>query len=240
MAKRKDPWGRATLADVDPPRLNVEEILRRRAAEKADDPPPTLDSMGMWTPQADKWLVDHADMPIETLGRNLRCTAAAVQSRLRHLRKLVLRQNTGATSAREPPAAPPPSELNAQQQQAFLLAQQGHSFFLTGGAGTGKSFTLGHVITCLKRRLGEDHVRPAGPEPYWYPAPLVGFASSRRLPPTRIEGPADAALLFYATAFVPDQVGSDLSRGRSSLPRAPASPRAMSAEQRCTRLQGLA
>lgn len=40
--------------------------------------------------------------------------------------------------------------LGAKQQQAVNLARAGHSLFLTGDAGTGKSFTLEKIIqTCL-------------------------------------------------------------------------------------------
>lgn len=56
---------------------------------------------------------------------------------------------------RGPAAAPAPSvPLNAEQARAVRLASAGHSFFLTGGAGTGKSFSLSHVVEALRARHG--------------------------------------------------------------------------------------
>lgn len=53
---------------------------------------------------------------------------------------------------------PKPSGLNAQQQRALDLAVGGTSLFLTGGAGTGKSFTLKKIVAELQARHGEDQV----------------------------------------------------------------------------------
>jgi len=38
------------------------------------------------------------------------------------------------------------------QEQAIELAMQGHNIFLTGQAGTGKSYTANKIITALKER----------------------------------------------------------------------------------------
>lgn len=45
--------------------------------------------------------------------------------------------------------------LNEEQKRALVLAKMGYSLFLTGGAGTGKSFLLGHIVERL-RRLHKD------------------------------------------------------------------------------------
>jgi len=42
--------------------------------------------------------------------------------------------------------------LSPGQEKALRLAQRGANLFLTGGAGTGKSFVLGRVITALRTR----------------------------------------------------------------------------------------
>ena len=42
------------------------------------------------------------------------------------------------------------SELNNEQQLAFQKAMSGKSIFLTGNAGTGKSFVLRKIIKALK------------------------------------------------------------------------------------------
>jgi ATP-dependent DNA helicase PIF1 len=52
----------------------------------------------------------------------------------------------------------PGGGLNEQQQHALELALSGHSIFLTGGAGTGKSFTLKRIIKALQGRYGEESV----------------------------------------------------------------------------------
>ena len=60
--------------------------------------------------------------------------------------------------AKRPKAQGPSGGLNAQQQRALDLAKGGASLFLTGGAGTGKSFTLKRVVTELQARHGEEQV----------------------------------------------------------------------------------
>jgi hypothetical protein len=67
------------------------------------------------------------------------------------------------TTATAPPPPPPSFEagvgaavtLNEEQKRALVLAKMGYSLFLTGGAGTGKSFLLGHIVERL-RRLHKD------------------------------------------------------------------------------------
>ena len=50
------------------------------------------------------------------------------------------------------------AELNTQQGRAVELAASGVNLFITGGAGTGKSFTLNRVITALEQLHGRDAV----------------------------------------------------------------------------------
>ena len=63
--------------------------------------------------------------------------------------------------------APPQSALSDQldegQQRAFVLAMTGANMFLTGGPGTGKSFTLLKIIAALKKKHGESGVLVAAP-----------------------------------------------------------------------------
>ena len=42
--------------------------------------------------------------------------------------------------------------LSEEQQSVLTAALEGDSLFLTGGAGTGKSFTLQHVIASLRKK----------------------------------------------------------------------------------------
>ena len=42
------------------------------------------------------------------------------------------------------------------------LVRDGESVFLTGGAGTGKSYTLAHVVAALQRRHGKGSVFVTG------------------------------------------------------------------------------
>ena len=53
--------------------------------------------------------------------------------------------------------------LDAGQQQAFDLALSGRNLFLTGGPGTGKSFTLLKIIEALKEKHGDPGVLVAAP-----------------------------------------------------------------------------
>ncbi|KAL1525665.1 hypothetical protein AB1Y20_020515 [Prymnesium parvum] len=48
--------------------------------------------------------------------------------------------------------------LNELQAQAMMKALDGKSFFLTGGAGTGKSFTLNRIVGALKAKFGDGGV----------------------------------------------------------------------------------
>ena len=50
------------------------------------------------------------------------------------------------------------AQLSAEQTRALDAVRAGHSIFLTGSAGTGKSFTLRKVIEVLRRMHGKDHV----------------------------------------------------------------------------------
>ena len=42
--------------------------------------------------------------------------------------------------------------MNADQRRAVDLAMDGHSFYLTGQAGTGKSYTLKGIIKALQSK----------------------------------------------------------------------------------------
>ena len=44
------------------------------------------------------------------------------------------------------------SKLSKEQQEAIRIALSGKSFFLTGGAGTGKSMVLGEIIKSLPKK----------------------------------------------------------------------------------------
>ena len=58
-----------------------------------------------------------------------------------------------------PPRAPLNAKpLDPEQQRALAAAIAGHNLFLTGGAGTGKSFTLKAIISALVELHGERHV----------------------------------------------------------------------------------
>ena len=70
--------------------------------------------------------------------------------------------------APRPPAAddPPnrlPPRLDGDQQRAFDAALSGGNIFLTGGPGTGKSFTLRQIIAALHAKFGPDGVLVAAP-----------------------------------------------------------------------------
>ena len=67
-------------------------------------------------------------------------------------------QKRPAASASASDKQPKPGGLNQQQQHALELALAGQSIFLTGGAGTGKSFTLRRIIAALRKRWGEEAV----------------------------------------------------------------------------------
>ena len=50
------------------------------------------------------------------------------------------------------------ADLSAEQMRATDLVRNGHNVFLTGGAGTGKSYTLKVIIDTLKLAHGTEHV----------------------------------------------------------------------------------
>ncbi|KAL0220341.1 hypothetical protein RCL1_000195 [Eukaryota sp. TZLM3-RCL] len=47
-------------------------------------------------------------------------------------------------------------KLTPEQEQVVQLASQGQSFLVSGGAGTGKSFVLRHVVDTLRQKYGPD------------------------------------------------------------------------------------
>lgn len=63
-----------------------------------------------------------------------------------------------SASSSAPPAPPAAAALNTEQARAVALALAGENVFLTGGAGTGKSFTLRRMIAALETQHGADAV----------------------------------------------------------------------------------
>ena len=140
----------------------------------SDPAPPNNPVTGSWSPEDDSFLWANRTNPTESLIKKLRRPAGSVRARLAHLNdpghSAYRRLHGGGPSASSKSggiavalrkAAKPaqaPAELNALQARALELAQQGHSVFLTGGAGTGKSYTLGHLVKALQRRCGERAV----------------------------------------------------------------------------------
>ena len=49
-------------------------------------------------------------------------------------------------------STPQPVVLSPNQQRALAVAQRGANLFLTGGAGTGKSFVLAYIVSALRSR----------------------------------------------------------------------------------------
>ena len=54
-------------------------------------------------------------------------------------------------------------QLSEEQAKALALVAEGRNVFLTGSAGTGKSFLLHRVIKTLKEKYGADHVAVCAP-----------------------------------------------------------------------------
>jgi hypothetical protein len=117
---------------------------------------------GEWTADDDKRLWNGRDGSLTSLAQQLGRGAGGVSSRLVHLRdpthKAYQRLHGTARAASAPAAPLDTAKLNAMQLRAVELAQQGASFFLTGGAGTGKSFTLDFVVRALQRMHGAQNV----------------------------------------------------------------------------------
>ena len=117
---------------------------------------------GEWTADDDKRLWNGRDGSLASLAQQLGRGAGGVSSRLVHLRDpthKAYQRLHGTARAASAPAAPLDTEkLNAMQLRAVQLARQGASFFLTGGAGTGKSFTLDFVVRALQRMHGAQNV----------------------------------------------------------------------------------
>ena len=76
------------------------------------------------------------------------------------------RAPSGAPSSDARLAAPAPPEaglLNSGQRRALALVLAGYSLFLTGAAGTGKSFCLRSIIAALEAREGAGSVAVTAP-----------------------------------------------------------------------------
>jgi hypothetical protein len=121
---------------------------RAQASSNASAPP------GTWSAADDKWLWDHRNDSVGDLGRALNRGDGSVRSRLKHLydpaHAAYARLFSGGANQAAAAAPPPAGTLNEEQRRAVALASDGESFFLTGGAGTGKSFTLHHVVAALQ------------------------------------------------------------------------------------------
>ena len=144
----------------------MKEMASALKAKAAALAPSSSTHPNAWGAADDQWLWHHRRDPVDSLCRHLRRGDGAIKSRLEHLRDpshaAYKRLNGSGGGAPQPPrtshAQTPPASLNAEQREAVALASQGDSFFLTGGAGTGKSHTLHHVVDALQRRHGKRAV----------------------------------------------------------------------------------
>ena len=76
-----------------------------------------------------------------------------------HLRnRPALRPRRGRPGEDESEALTQERELAQEQQRAFDLAMGGSNLFITGGPGTGKSFTTQQIISALEERNGSGSV----------------------------------------------------------------------------------
>lgn len=66
--------------------------------------------------------------------------------------------------------------LNERQQAAFNLYKNGHTFFLTGAAGTGKSYVIAEILKDLILRFGQSGV-DHNDNPYFAVTALTGISS---------------------------------------------------------------
>ena len=89
--------------------------------------------------------------------------------RVRHRVETLQLSPSGVMQTRSHGAAPPRPEQNEEppppllaldpsQQHAFDMALRGKSIFLTGGPGTGKSFTTKRIIEALRKKHFEEAV----------------------------------------------------------------------------------
>ena len=121
-----------------------------------------------WTADNDRWLWNHRHESVAALAQHLTRGEGAIKARLEHLgdpnhaayQRLHTHKGSATLTARLRPSDT--SKLNSEQKRAVELAADGESFFLTGGAGTGKSYTLGHVVSALQRRHGKRGVFVTG------------------------------------------------------------------------------
>ena len=137
-------------AGKQPPQRNDDAARQERAGP------------GEWTAAEDQRLWKGRDESVASLAQQLGRGVGGVSARLDHLRDPAHKAYQwlhGTAREASAPAAPlDTSTLNAMQQHAVGLARQGASFFLTGGAGTGKSFTLDFVVRALQRMHGAQNV----------------------------------------------------------------------------------
>ena len=145
------------------------QALQKKLDKALDAPAPPRPggaAGGSWSAADDLWLWANRSKPPAELGAHLQRVEGGITARLAHLQNPThnAHQRLHGVAAPMLRAAPvaaeaiPHATLNAQQCEALQLAQQGISFFLTGGAGTGKTLTLGYVIRALKQKYGASSV----------------------------------------------------------------------------------
>ena len=127
---------------------------------------------GQWMAEHDAYLWAHQNDPVSALAAHFSRSTGGVESRLKHLKDpthaAYQRLHNGGTAAARSTGAASKRRtldsalLNNAQQSAVRAASAGESFFLTGGAGTGKSFTLSHIVQALEARHGQRGVFVTG------------------------------------------------------------------------------
>ena len=132
--------------------------------EAAARPRPPAGAPNAWSAADDKLLWERREeLSVARLAQMLGRGEGAIIARIAHLGNPThkahqrLRGGPAAAAASLAPAADA-GQLNAKQREAVELARRGRSLFLTGGAGTGKSFTLGFVVRELQRLHGREAV----------------------------------------------------------------------------------
>ena len=146
-------------------------------ANKSGHVQPSTGGAGPWTAEDDVYLWAHRNDPVPALVAHFSRGNGGIASRLKHLcdptHAAYQRLHNGGSAGGAGGARPSgtakskrraleSSLLNEEQRSAVDAASAGESFFLTGGAGTGKSFTLGHIVAALEARHGQRSVFVTG------------------------------------------------------------------------------
>ena len=148
-------------------RESSQQATQKMLDRAYDAPPPPRrgSSTGSWQATDDIWLWANRHLAVGTLAEHLGRGEGGITSRLVHLQDpshAAYQRLRGVATPRLAPSlaseSVPAAALNAQQRVALDCAQRGLSFFLTGGAGTGKSFTLAYIVRTLKRIHGTGAV----------------------------------------------------------------------------------